>query len=54
MCTQLSQSRFAEECTFAINHFVNGKDDVEVIYTDNSRELKAAIKELGYIGIKHQ
>ena len=43
-----SQSRFAEDCTFAINHFVNGKDDVEVIYTDNSRELKAAIKELGY------
>ena len=31
-----SQSRFAEDCTFAINHFVNGKDDVEVIYTDNS------------------
>ena len=46
-----SQSRFAEDCTFAINHFVNGKDDVEVIYTDNSRELKAAIKELGY---RHQ
>ena len=46
-----SQSRFAEDCTFAINHFVNGKDDVEVIYTDSSRELKAAIKELGY---RHQ
>ena len=43
-----SQSRFAEDGTFAINHFVNGKDEVEVIYTDNSRELKAAIKELGY------
>ena len=31
-------------------HFV-GKDDVEIIYTDNAPELKAAIRELGY---RHQ
>lgn len=46
-----SISKSAGDSVQAINHFVGPKDDVEVIYTDNSRELISAIQELGY---RHQ
>ena len=46
-----SASKNAVESRTALNHFVNPKDGVETIYTDNSNELKAAIGDLGY---RHQ
>ena len=36
---------------FGVNHFIGSKDDVQVVYTDNSPELIRAIKDLGY---RHQ
>ena len=46
-----SQSKSSDEVVIALQHFVAPDDAVEVIYTDNSRELIAGIKELGY---RHQ
>ena len=46
-----AQSKSSDEVVVALQHFVAPDDAVEVIYTDNSRELIAGIKELGY---RHQ
>ena len=46
-----SQSKDAQSCVEALNHFIGSKDDVQVVYTDNSPELIRAIKDLGY---RHQ
>ena len=46
-----SNTRHSQECCRSILHFVGKNDDVEVIYTDNAPELKAAVRELGY---RHQ
>ena len=43
-----AQSKSSDEVVIALQHFVAPDDAVEVIYTDNSRELIAGIKELGY------
>ena len=43
-----SQSKEAQSCVDALNHFIGSKDDVQVVYTDNSLELIRAIKDLGY------
>ena len=40
-----------DEVIIALQHFVAPDDAVETLYTDNSRELIAGIKELGY---RHQ
>ena len=32
-----SQSKDAQSCVDALNHFIGSKDDVQVVYTDNSR-----------------
>ena len=46
-----STSKSTEQSVAGIQHFISGRDEVEVLYTDNSRELKAAIEQLGY---RHQ
>ena len=46
-----AQSKSADEVVAAHQQFVGPGDAVETIYTDNSRELIAGIKELGY---RHQ
>ncbi|CAK9015021.1 Uncharacterized protein SCF082_LOCUS12576 [Durusdinium trenchii] len=46
-----AQCKSSDEVVVALQHFVVPDDAVEVIYTDNSRELIAGIKELGY---RHQ
>ena len=46
-----SQTKSSESCVNAFNHFLSHKDEVGVVYTDNSRELIATISELGY---RHQ
>ena len=45
------KSKDAQSCVDALNHFIGSKDDVQVVYTDNSPELIRAIKDLGY---RHQ
>ena len=46
-----SQTKDAQSCVEALNHFIGSKDDVQVVYSDNSPELIRAIKDLGY---RHQ
>ena len=46
-----SQSKDSQSCVDGLNHFIGSKDDVQVVYTDNSPELIRAIKDLGY---RHQ
>ena len=46
-----SQSKDAQSSVDGLNHFIGPKDDVQVVYTDNSPELIRAIKDLGY---RHQ
>ena len=46
-----SQSTDSQSCVDGLNHFIGSKDDVQVVYTDNSPELIRAIKDLGY---RHQ
>ena len=46
-----SNTRHSQEGCRSILNFVGKNDDVEIIYTDNAPELKAAIRELGY---RHQ
>ena len=41
----------AQSSVDGLNHFIGPKDDVQVVYTDNSPELIRAIKDLGY---RHQ
>ena len=46
-----SKSKSGDSCVSAFNHFLSHKDEVDAVYTDNSRELIATIGELGY---RHQ
>ena len=46
-----SQSKDAQSSVDGLNHFIGSKDDVQVVYTDNSLDLIRAIKDLGY---RHQ
>ena len=46
-----SQTEDAQSSVDGLNHFIGPKDDVQVVYTDNSPELIRAIKDLGY---RHQ
>ena len=43
-----SQSEDAQSSVDGLNHFIGSKNDVQVVYTDNSPELIRAIKDLGY------
>ena len=42
-----SQSKDSKSCVDGLNHFIGSKDDVQVVYTDNSSELIRAIKDFG-------
>lgn len=46
-----STSKSSDDCQQALLHFIDPKHPVQQIYTDNSRELIAAMKDLG---IRHQ
>ena len=46
-----SQSKNAQSSMDGLNHFIGSKNDVQVVYTDNSPKLIRAIKDLGY---RHQ
>jgi hypothetical protein len=46
-----SQAKDSHSCVDGLNHFIGPKDDVQVVYTDNSPELIRAVKDLGY---RHQ
>ena len=46
-----SSSKSADDCIQALHHYIDPKVPVQSIYTDNSRELIAAMKDLG---IRHQ
>ena len=41
-----SQSKDAQSSMDGLNHVIGSKDDVQVVYTDNSPELIRAIKDL--------
>eukprot|EP00435_Cladocopium_sp_Y103_P036206 s1446_g9.t1 len=41
-----SQSKSGDSCVTAFNHFLSHKDEVGAVYTDNSRELIAAIGQM--------
>ena len=46
-----SKDADAQSSVDGLNHFIGPKDDVQVVYIDNSPELIRAIKDLGY---RHQ